>query len=1071
MTSPGTRTIRVRFDGAVDGLRRASRQAESDLARFRAQTDEVDRSLTRTFAGATKGVLQLGAVGNALPLVAAGLGSVATASGALLVLPAAALAGAAAVTVLKLATSGFGEAVTAADPAAFAEATKEMAPAAIDTAVALRALRPEFVALRKEVQDRFFAGFADDARALGATYLPVLRSGLGGIAQRYNEMGRYAATALLAPAAVNDVNRVLGATSLTLRDMRPVLGNVLAGVLAIGGEGSTEIVGFGQAVTDVSARFRDWARSAAESGRITELIREGKEELSDYGTVAGNVGGILSTIFTGLTRDTGDFSDNLVESTQAVEDFLDSFEGQQALQALGETLGVTADVARDVFLAALREFGPVITEVAPAVQEFARALGVLLVDAIETVGPVLQGLARFLSEHKDLVGGLVPVLGGLVLGFGALRVVQSVAGWVGAASSALGGLSFLISPLGLTLAAAAGATYLFAQRNGEAAEAARVHQSAVDGLKGTLDQYTGAVTEATVAETSKDIAARKLADGTTSFSAAMQGAGVSFKDYTAAAYGNEAALGRVNAQLFTAAARTPALQEMYAKWKPRLDEAGVSFETFTAAAIGNAGAFDELTGKLGVAGSGVEVWRQDLDQAVGSVGELGSALGEYTGVLAEAQEQTRQAAEAGASFTTVLDHVKAGLGGLKDGAAPLPPMVAAFTDLGTSASEAARSAGDAAAEFGGVAAGAAAAEQAMGESRAAFIAAATGAGLTAEQAGRLADQIGLIPAAARTQFETNATGVLAELKLLNAQFDAVPNAKSVIVNALTDDARARLDTLGFTIREIPNGQFEIIPDTAKALAALDEVTQPRTTDISAIPLIGAAEAALNETARARTSPTTAIPLVGAAESAINHMARPRGQTTTAEGKNVSQVGSAIDHAARNRSTTITVTYRAVGAIPGLGQVVRNAEGNLLLPMAVGGLLGTPQRMSARTGAIVPPRTPRLIGDNMTHPELFVPLDGSARSRQLFEAAAATQGLAVVPLAAGALLADRAYLAAAEALSRLPEWPAAAPAEAGDTYVTVLLDGEPIRATVRTELARSDREVRRTVTAGAGSSYR
>lgn len=87
--------------------------------------------------------------------------------------------------------------------------------------------------------------------------------------------------------------------------------------------------------------------------------------------------------------------------------------------------------------------------------------------------------------------------------------------------------------------------------------------------------------------------------------------------------------------------------------------------------------------------------------------------------------------------------------------------------------------------------------------------------------------------------------------------------------------------------------------------------------------------------------------------------------------------NAIDAAARNRTVYISTVYLA-------GPVGAAAR-----PQAIGGILqafaggGTAQPMSARNAETVAPRTLRLIGDNMTVPESFIPQDGSERSWDLW----------------------------------------------------------------------------------------
>lgn len=839
--APTRSTIELLFSGssadAVEAIRRL-RRSLAGLDDDKNKLNKTAAGLESVFKGSTKALFGLGALGNAVPAVAALTTSVTTAAGALLILPAAGIGAAAAIATLKIATKGFGDAVKASDPAAFAAATKDMAPNAVATAKALRDLNPQVKALRQEVQSNFFQGFAGDAKLLGNTYLPVLKPQLAGIATEFNGMGREAARALIAPGAVNDLNSVLGNTRTQVGDLRPALANVLDGILAIAGQGANAFGNFGLQITDATARFRQWATQAAETGRITELITRGKEELAKYGDVASNVGGILSAVFRGLSAGGLDFTGNLVKSTQALEDFLNTAEGQGVLESLGQTLQVTGDVVRTVLLVALKELGPVIVAAAPAVQEFARALGELLVDALQTVGPLLEGLAGFISDNASGIQNFLPILAGLYLGFKALAIIQSVVGWVQAASAAfgltLGPIGALITVLGLVAAAVA----VFVLGEDDAADAAQRHQDAVDKLSGTLDKYSGAITQATRDQIANELAGKKLADGTTKITDALSAAGISFADYSAAASGNEGALQKVNAQLLTGAKDVISHSDAYAAGSKTLDKYGISLDLLSAAALGNTQAQDQIAKKFETTAKNSEAAKNqaaDLTEryreAIGPLGELGSTLGGYSGALKDAQEQTKLAGQAALDFGDILKAVSGGLANLADGAKPLPPMVKGFQDLATAAGTSAEAAGKAAFAYGGVQGGADAASRSMQESRRAFTDAAKAAGLTIEQADALANQIGLIPEAASTKFTTNADETTGQIITLKEQFDAVPNAKSVVVSALTDDAIKQLEALGFKITDLGNNQFEVAMKDDKARAGLDKLVADITSTV------------------------------------------------------------------------------------------------------------------------------------------------------------------------------------------------------------------------------------------------
>lgn len=441
------RTVRTKFDGdskdairAAKAYERALREVEREHARtqaaFVSQSQRGASAVTSALAATTKGVFALGsAVGSAQGIVGA-TAAVSTLAGTALAVPGILAAGAAAGGVFALAMSGIADAINAKDLEEFNEVTKDMAPNAVELARAVRNQTGRLTELKKTVQGNFFEGFDDDVRILADRYFPILRDRSGEIATEWNRMGRESTKALLAPGAIEKVNRVLGDSRDGLREMRPALSNVITGLLDLSTVGSTRLPALGKAVTNVTQRFEDWVAEGIKTGEINRLIDEGIETAKDFGRALDNVGEIGRALWRGLTSGEQDFLDGMIESTQAIEDFLESAEGQEALQDLAKTLKTTADVARDIFVAAMREIGPIVTESGPAIRELVRALGDALVGAIEIVGPMLRDLARFLSENKETLGELVPLVLGLAVAYKGLSVAKDAATWVGGLTTA-----------------------------------------------------------------------------------------------------------------------------------------------------------------------------------------------------------------------------------------------------------------------------------------------------------------------------------------------------------------------------------------------------------------------------------------------------------------------------------------------------------------------------------------------------------------------------------------------------------------------------------------------------------
>lgn len=194
------------------------------------------------------------------------------------------------------------------------------------------------------------------------------------------------------------------------------------------------------------------------------------------------------------------------------------------------------------------------------------------------------------------------------------------------------------------------------------------------------------------------------------------------------------------------------------------------------------------------------------------------------------------------------------------------------------------------------------------------------------------------------------------------------------------------DTLnGPTVSALTNGQSM----SAKLGQAFINVKDKITTVF--IPGLGTMQGNLN-------GPTvnallTTIAKTGNATDAIGYLASavknlPKGT--------VIDIGADTSAAKNSLDTLITsygkVTYTGSSIIVN-GRVIANAEGNLLSR-------ATPMRGDVAT--VVPKDTPRLIGDNMTSAEAFIPINGSPRSHKILSATAGQMGYGLVPMASGGI---------------------------------------------------------------------
>ena len=429
--------IRILFDGSAAGVIAASKQAQAAIRGLNDDSSKLAKAADKTGSGLlaiSKGLAALGSAGGAVSTVGATAGAVAQLAPAALVLPGALLAGAAAMGTFKLATAGMGDALKAGlagDMEKFAESTKDMAPAMQQAAKTVVAFRPQLDDLRKSVQTGFWDQFSVGIKNLGDNLLPVLRKSLPALSTELGNISKQAVNMLGQPAAINDVREILDNTTATLRNMRPALANVLSGFLGIAGVGATYLPRLGDAINDVAARFKSWVDDAVESGRLNDMIDGAIAGFKDLGAIVGNIGSSIGSIFRGLGGDVSSPLASLRELTGQVAEFLKTVEAQDGLRALGDTLRVVGDVVGKVVMTALRELMPTLVELAPVAQEVARTLGDLLVDALETLGPMIRGAASVLAEFPGVVGLATTAVVGFVAAVKTLKTVNAVTDLLG----------------------------------------------------------------------------------------------------------------------------------------------------------------------------------------------------------------------------------------------------------------------------------------------------------------------------------------------------------------------------------------------------------------------------------------------------------------------------------------------------------------------------------------------------------------------------------------------------------------------------------------------------------------
>jgi len=314
-------------------------------------------------------------------------------------LPAVAFTAVAAFGALKIAFSGFGDALKAKDAAAFEEALKNLSPAAANTAREIRALKPAFTELKKSVQDAFFRKIEGDIKATAEALGGPLKTGLTDIAGGWGRAAEGVLKYARSTEGVQDVTRILSGTVQGVDGLSKALPAVTAGFLRIGGAVS-EAFGarFGSALANAGTSLDNFLTSAANSGAAVRWVDGAITVFKQLGSVIGNVGSILFNVFSAANSVSGGFLNNLKSVTDQVKQFTASAQGQAAIANVFRGLSAAAAQIGPIISALVTQLGAI----APALVGIFDAVGPAIVAVINALGSAIQaalpGIQAFISQ-------------------------------------------------------------------------------------------------------------------------------------------------------------------------------------------------------------------------------------------------------------------------------------------------------------------------------------------------------------------------------------------------------------------------------------------------------------------------------------------------------------------------------------------------------------------------------------------------------------------------------------------------------------------------------------------------
>lgn len=390
----------------------------------------------------------------AVPAVIALGGALADLSGALLVLPAGVGILAAAVAPLAVSFQGFGDAVKAlatGDLEKINEAMKGLSPSARSVAREINALREPFGALKRTVQESLFAPLRGELTALAKSTFPTLTGGMSKVSAAFGRLGER----ILQLLGENDIVEALGdvfdSTARIITGLSPRITDLLGtlfGVMEHGlpfAERAFAALGRGlEAVTGLLS-------GSLQSGSFEGFIEDAFNVLKDLGDLAKSVFQLLGALF-GSTGDEGrGLIQTLTQITDSITKFLESAEGQQAIDQLLRAIPLLTGILKGALLVigalviannALHDALNVVVDATivagKATGKFFAGLGRGAADVAGTVGGFFASVGRFFAD----LGGKIADGFNAVVGFGASVVAffTALPGRIVAGVQALPGL-------------------------------------------------------------------------------------------------------------------------------------------------------------------------------------------------------------------------------------------------------------------------------------------------------------------------------------------------------------------------------------------------------------------------------------------------------------------------------------------------------------------------------------------------------------------------------------------------------------------------------------------------------
>lgn len=403
-------TIEIDYDGA--GIVRAvkdSDNAKKSLAKLDTASSKV-LSTFGTFAkGAAATASAIGLLNNAAAIVAGTIATIAPiAAAAFAAAPGIVLSFVGALAVAKVALFGVGDALSNAATGGkkFEEAMEKLSPEAKKFVKAYQAVLPQLAKYRHAVQDAFFNGTAGQVKLIVGRLqglVPIASKIAGNMGQMAAQIVRVVTNS----ANMNRIKTILDGVNVFLIKIKGSIAPVVTAFLGLAAQASGFSDTLGGSVANALATFADWLSKID----LKALFETAMPIIRSLGAFFADLVVIAQQLFSIFVTDGAGAAGVLASLADQLAKFLQSAQGQAALDALGQAMQAIGGAAGQIFLALLQALAPTIVALAPGLALLATQISGALVPAINMLAPLLESVAGFLSANMSWLG---PVAGAVV---------------------------------------------------------------------------------------------------------------------------------------------------------------------------------------------------------------------------------------------------------------------------------------------------------------------------------------------------------------------------------------------------------------------------------------------------------------------------------------------------------------------------------------------------------------------------------------------------------------------------------------------------------------------------------